>query len=116
MLHHNALFECYYFLCSQIISHNFLISGFGVDLVCLAEQPLHAVPLLKFHSRKQTRFKDQNVTTIDYHIPQWINHSFYRSPQQRNSTTRFIPRMKVPERPTFIEDDHSVQEGMRKSV
>ena len=82
-----------------------------MDLVCLAEQPLHAVPLLKFYSRKQPKFKDHNVVTIDYNIPQWINHSFYRSPQQRNSTSRFIPRMKVPERPTFIEEDDSILEG-----
>lgn len=86
-------------------------TGFGVDLVCLAEQPLHAVPLLKFHSRKQPRFKDQNVIAIDYNIPQWINHSFYRSPQQRNSTTRFIPRMKVPERPALKEDYDNTPDG-----
>eukprot|EP00794_Sanderia_malayensis_P014226 gene14226-15709_t len=77
--------------------------GYAVDLVCLAEQPLHAVPLLKFHSKKIPKGKDQFIT-VDYNIPQWVNHSYYRSPDQRNASTRFVPRMKVPERPTILED------------
>ena len=82
-----------------------------MDLVCLAEQPLHAVPLLKFH-KKQPRFRDQNTPMYEYAIPQWINHSFYRSPQQRNSTSRFIPRMKLPERPIVIDEEAGIPEGV----
>ena len=87
------------------------IAEFGVDLVCLAEQPLHAVPLLKFHSKKQQRLKDTHVIQIDYNIPQWINHSFYRSPEQRNAKSRFIPRMKVPERPVLPDEAEDEYQG-----
>lgn len=41
------------------------------DLVCLGQQPLHAVPLLRVRnfSRRQNDY--------DYVVPNWINHSFY---------------------------------------
>ncbi len=88
-----------------------LTLGFAVDLVCLAEQPLHAVPLLKFHNKKLAKSKDQ-VVTVDYNIPQWVNHSFYRSPEQRNASSRFVPRMKVPERPTLIDNTDLEEQGI----
>ncbi|XP_006733579.2 GATOR complex protein DEPDC5 [Leptonychotes weddellii] len=46
-------------------------NGIGVDLVCMGEQPLHAVPLFKLHNRSapcDSRLGD------DYNIPHWINH------------------------------------------
>uniref|UniRef100_A0A670ZYA4 DEP domain containing 5, GATOR1 subcomplex subunit n=1 Tax=Pseudonaja textilis TaxID=8673 RepID=A0A670ZYA4_PSETE len=46
-------------------------NGIGVDLVCMGEQPLHAVPLFKLHNRCSSgdpRLGD------DYNIPHWINH------------------------------------------
>uniref|UniRef100_A0A671TUW2 DEP domain containing 5, GATOR1 subcomplex subunit n=1 Tax=Sparus aurata TaxID=8175 RepID=A0A671TUW2_SPAAU len=46
-------------------------NGIGVDLVCMGEQPLHAVPLFKLHNRTtpgDTRVGD------DYNLPHWINH------------------------------------------
>uniref|UniRef100_A0A8C9TCL4 DEP domain containing 5, GATOR1 subcomplex subunit n=1 Tax=Scleropages formosus TaxID=113540 RepID=A0A8C9TCL4_SCLFO len=47
-------------------------NGIGVDLVCMGEQPLHAVPLFKLHNRTvpgDSRLGD------DYNLPHWINHS-----------------------------------------
>ncbi|KAK2121422.1 GATOR complex protein depdc5 [Saguinus oedipus] len=48
-------------------------NGIGVDLVCMGEQPLHAVPLFKLHNRSAPR--DSRLGD-DYNIPHWINHSF----------------------------------------
>ena len=65
--------------------------GNGSDLVCLGEQPLHAVPLFKFHKSANSRLE----VTEDYNIPHWINHSFYKS--KRESTTGlFLPRFFIP--------------------
>ncbi|KAJ8312500.1 hypothetical protein KUTeg_009873 [Tegillarca granosa] len=69
--------------------------GVGSDLVCMGEQPLHAAPLFKFHSRSAR-------TTLevgdDYNIPHWMNHSFYTSKNQIQARLRgsFIPRIKPP--------------------
>ncbi|KAM9322543.1 GATOR1 complex protein DEPDC5 isoform 3-T5 [Pholidichthys leucotaenia] len=66
-------------------------NGIGVDLVCMGEQPLHAVPLFKLHNRTapgDTRVGD------DYNLPHWINHSFYTSKSQ-NSCSSFTPRIKL---------------------
>lgn len=74
-----------------IIVHNH-ISGVGIDLVCLGEQPLHAVPLIKFISSKS---KSSSEDT--YNVPQWINLSYYSKPNSKSSV--FVPRMTVPEKP-----------------
>ncbi|XP_019734398.1 DEP domain-containing protein 5 [Hippocampus comes] len=68
----------------------YVIVGIGVDLVCLGEQPLHAVPLFKLHNKSTP---DSSVGN-DYNLPHWINHSFYTSKSQ-NSFNTFIPRMKL---------------------
>ncbi|XP_071848583.1 GATOR1 complex protein DEPDC5-like isoform X3 [Apostichopus japonicus] len=72
--------------------------GIGSDIVCLAEQPPHAVPLIMFHDAIG---KDVSYT-VKYSIVHWLNYSFYFSPSQRrmlaSSKTSFIPRMRVPER------------------
>ncbi|XP_037068810.1 LOW QUALITY PROTEIN: GATOR complex protein Iml1-like [Pollicipes pollicipes] len=63
--------------------------GVGIDLVCVGEQPLHAVPLLKFHNKSLTE-------TQDYYLPHtWINLSFYSS-NKRVGYSEFVPRIKVP--------------------
>uniref|UniRef100_A0ABM5F1X1 GATOR1 complex protein DEPDC5 isoform X5 n=1 Tax=Pogona vitticeps TaxID=103695 RepID=A0ABM5F1X1_9SAUR len=66
-------------------------NGIGVDLVCMGEQPLHAVPLFKLHNRcspGDSRLGD------DYNIPHWINHSFYASKSQFQCNS-FTPRIKL---------------------
>ncbi|KAG8146439.1 putative DEP domain-containing protein [Naja naja] len=68
--------------------------GIGVDLVCMGEQPLHAVPLFKLHNRCSSgdpRLGD------DYNIPHWINHSFYTSKSQLQCNS-FTPRIKLAAR------------------
>ncbi|XP_074643885.1 GATOR1 complex protein DEPDC5-like [Tubulanus polymorphus] len=70
--------------------------GVGMDIVCMAEQPLHAVPLFRFHCKNK-----QNDTSIDvgddYNLPHWTNVSFYhsRSQVQTSSNTQFTPRIKL---------------------
>ncbi|XP_059839235.1 GATOR complex protein DEPDC5 isoform X5 [Hypanus sabinus] len=74
-------------------------NGIGVDLVCMGEQPLHAVPLFKLHNRNipgDSRLGD------DYNIPHWINHSFYTS-QSQLYCNGFTPRIKLAARKTPAE-------------
>ncbi|XP_074544600.1 GATOR1 complex protein DEPDC5 isoform X2 [Halichoeres trimaculatus] len=84
-------------------------NGIGVDLVCMGEQPLHAVPLFKLHNR--TTPGDSRVGD-DYNLPHWINHSFYSS-QSQNSCGSFTPRIKLAGRKLHAErfkssKDHSL--------
>ncbi|KAM6990269.1 GATOR1 complex protein DEPDC5 isoform 4-T4 [Tautogolabrus adspersus] len=74
-------------------------NGIGVDLVCMGEQPLHAVPLFKLHNR--TTPGDSRVGD-DYNLPHWINHSFYTSKSQ-NSCSSFTPRIKLAGRKIHAE-------------
>ncbi|XP_067406142.1 GATOR1 complex protein DEPDC5 isoform X9 [Emydura macquarii macquarii] len=74
-------------------------NGIGVDLVCMGEQPLHAVPLFKLHNRSgpgDSRLGD------DYNIPHWINHSFYTSKSQLLCNS-FTPRIKLAGRKLLKE-------------
>lgn len=74
-------------------------NGIGVDLVCMGEQPLHAVPLFKLHNRTvpgDSRLGD------DYNLPHWINHSFYTSKSQ-GSCNCFTPRIKLAGRKVLPE-------------
>ncbi|XP_076434609.1 GATOR1 complex protein DEPDC5-like [Babylonia areolata] len=74
--------------------------GVGSDLVCMGEQPLHAVPLFKFHSRN---VKSSVEVGDDYNIPHWMNHSFYTSKNQiqNQQNATFVPRIKPP--PEFMK-------------
>lgn len=79
------LSDGHFFVCFQIIDN-----GVGSDLVCVGEQPLHAVPLLKFHN------KDSMLHAADdYSMPHWINLSFY-STNKKVAYSSFIPRIKLP--------------------
>jgi len=63
--------------------------------VCLAEQPLHTVPLLKFFNK--TLGPGDADLGDDYNIPHWMNHNFYTSPKDRNKTENSVPRIKIPD-------------------
>uniref|UniRef100_A0A8D3CEW4 DEP domain-containing protein n=1 Tax=Scophthalmus maximus TaxID=52904 RepID=A0A8D3CEW4_SCOMX len=86
-------------------------NGIGVDLVCMGEQPLHAVPLFKLHNRTTS---GDSCVGDDYNLPHWINHSFYTS-KSLNSCSSFTPRIKlagrkVPSRSAAVQNskDHTL--------
>ncbi|KAG5888099.1 hypothetical protein JTB14_021899 [Gonioctena quinquepunctata] len=75
---------------TNITKQRIIDNGVGSDLVCVGEQPLHAVPLLKFHN------KDTHLNVPDdYSMPHWINLSFY-STNKKIAYSNFIPRIKLP--------------------
>ncbi|XP_055373672.1 GATOR complex protein Iml1 isoform X2 [Condylostylus longicornis] len=74
---------------TNITKQRVIDNGVGSDLVCVGEQPLHAVPLLKFHN------KETNLAADDYSLPHWINLSFY-STNKKVAYSTFIPRIKLP--------------------
>ncbi|XP_030761534.1 GATOR complex protein Iml1 isoform X3 [Sitophilus oryzae] len=75
---------------TNITKQRIIDGGVGSDLVCVGEQPLHAVPLLKFHN------KDTHLNAPDdYSMPHWINLSFY-STNKKIPYSNFVPRIKLP--------------------
>ena len=84
----NGVFEASYEL-TKITKERVIDNGIGSDLVCLGEQPLHSVPLLKYDTVEPT-----------YGIPHWINLSFYKSSETvRYCNSRFLPTSKIKVRP-----------------
>ena len=79
----------------ELIFHICCLPGVSIDLVCLAEQPLHTVPLLKFFN-KTLGHGDADLGD-DYNIPHWMNHNFYSSPKKRNKMENSVPRIKIPD-------------------
>ena len=73
-----------------ITKQRIIDSGVGSDLICVGEQPLHAVPLFKMHSRRNDPSRQD-----DYLVPHWINLSFYTSDRKIGYST-FTPRIKLP--------------------
>ncbi|EEB16663.1 DEP domain-containing protein, putative [Pediculus humanus corporis] len=74
---------------TNVTKQRIIDNGVGSDLVCVGEQPLHAVPLLKFHN------KDSINAVDDYSMPHWINLSFY-STNKKIGHSNFTPRIKLP--------------------
>nr|XP_045624645.1 GATOR complex protein Iml1-like isoform X2 [Procambarus clarkii] len=83
---------------TNITKQRIIDNGVGSDLVCVGEQPLHAVPLLKFHNKKGS------INADDYSMPHtWINLSFYSAKKKVGYGT-FVPRIKLPpEKPKTLK-------------
>ena len=73
-----------------ITKQRIIDSGVGSDLICVGEQPLHAVPLFKMHTRGGEGGKQE-----DFSMPHWINLSFYTT-QRKIGYSSFVPRIKLP--------------------
>ncbi|XP_032791433.2 GATOR complex protein Iml1 [Daphnia magna] len=73
---------------TNITKQRIIDNGVGSDLVCVGEQPLHAVPLLQFHNKRHC------AASNDFSMPHWINLSFYSSSKRIGYST-FLPRIKM---------------------
>ena len=73
-----------------ITKQRIIDSGVGSDLICVGEQPLHAVPLFKMHTRGGEGGRQE-----DFSMPHWINLSFYTT-QRKIGYSSFVPRIKLP--------------------
>ncbi|XP_039257201.2 GATOR1 complex protein DEPDC5-like [Styela clava] len=85
-------------------------NGIGSDLVCLGQQPLHAVPLFKFHQLNRNKAKQPLLH--DFNIPHWISHSFYSSNPflDKGSTgIKYVPRILFPQRKLKTKRKQSLQ-------
>lgn len=109
---------------TNITKQRIIDNGVGSDLVCVGEQPLHAVPLLKVIDAKLTNKityylrlclqfhnKDAELNVPDdYSMPHWINLSFY-STNKKIAYSNFIPRIKLPPTMSDVTNDEPINGG-----
>ena len=75
---------------TMITKQRIIDSGVGSDLICVGEQPLHAVPLFKYHH------KDKITSPVDdFSMPHWINLSFY-SKDYKVGYSNYKTRINIP--------------------
>lgn len=86
---------------SRITKERAIDQGTCVDLLCLTEQPLHAVPLFMFRRESECSGEEEH-----FYIPHWINYSFY-SPPNRHSKSLYRPILKL--------SDHLVNHYLKQS-
>lgn len=68
--------------------------GISLDLVCLAQMPLHTAPIFSFATHSDNAL--HGVTQTEYSVPYWINCSFYTPELDRPyRPDRFVPRCKM---------------------
>ncbi|CAD6220392.1 GSCOCG00005035001-RA-CDS [Cotesia congregata] len=96
---------------TNVTKQRIIDNGVGSDLVCVGEQPLHAVPLLKFHNKDTSTLKAPD----DYSMPHWINLSFY-STNKKIPYSNFIPRIKLPQRKTKPPDNDKLLSRNNKLI
>ncbi|XP_074113589.1 GATOR complex protein Iml1 isoform X6 [Cotesia typhae] len=96
---------------TNVTKQRIIDNGVGSDLVCVGEQPLHAVPLLKFHNKDTSTLKAPD----DYSMPHWINLSFY-STNKKIPYSNFIPRIKLPQRRTKPPDNDKLLSRNNKLI
>ncbi|XP_050536568.1 GATOR complex protein Iml1 isoform X2 [Daktulosphaira vitifoliae] len=73
---------------TNVTKQRVMDNGVGIDLICVGQEPLYAVPLFLFQNRDESLGDDCS-------IPHWINLSFYGSKDMPPKST-FVPRIKVP--------------------
>ena len=78
-----------------ITKQRIIDSGVGSDLICVGEQPLHAVPLFRMHSRTEAEAGAGQDSSSSYLMPHWINLSFYTT-NRKIGYSSFQPRIKLP--------------------
>ena len=76
---------------TMITKQRIIDSGVGSDLICVGEQPLHAVPLFKYHH------KDKVTSPVDdFSMPHWINLSFFERTDHKVGYSNYKTRINTP--------------------